>query len=128
MGMAMKFLRYDDAEYGSLYAGAKTNFTPPYLFNTSNWGTCKWKEKCDPCAANIVSIVTGHKYRISWGKTGLDFESMTASIDENWLETDKDIYFVHSFTDVRAKIVVELDGTLIDNNTIPTDPANYMTG
>jgi hypothetical protein len=128
MGMGMKFLRYDDAEYGDLYKDATTNFTPPYLFNQTNWGTNPWKEKKSPGNSNTVAIVTGHKYRVSWGKTGLDFENLNAGLDEHWLETDKSVYFVHNFTDVRAKIEIKLDGQLIENDTIPANPSDYTTG
>lgn len=36
--------------------------------------------------------------------TGLDFETMKYTLSEKWEPTDKDIYFVHNFTDVRAEI------------------------
>jgi hypothetical protein len=33
--------------------------------------------------------------------TGLDFERMRLTMAQRWEETDKSIYFVHNFTDVR---------------------------
>jgi hypothetical protein len=35
----MKILRYDDKEFGDLYANVTTNYTPPYIENKANWGT-----------------------------------------------------------------------------------------
>jgi hypothetical protein len=55
-------------------------------------------------------MVTGHKYKISWGGTGLDFELMNIELSEEWSETDKPIYFVHNFTDVRAEINITVGG------------------
>jgi len=45
-----------------------------------------------------------------------------------WLNTDKPLYFVHNFTDVRAKIDVKFDGgDIIPNNTIENqrDPFSW---
>lgn len=78
--------------------------------------------------SNTISIVTGHKYRIHWGKTGINWEDLSIGIDENWLDTDKDIYFTHNFSDVRAAIDVKINGEIIPNNTIPTDPTKYLAG
>jgi hypothetical protein len=75
--------------------------------------------------ANTIAIVTGHKYRIHWGKTGINFEDLKILIDENWLDTDKDIFFVHNFSDVRALIEVKMNGQIIANDTIPTNPAEF---
>jgi len=78
--------------------------------------------------SNTISIVTGHKYRIHWGKTGINFEDLALLIDENWLDTDKDIFMVHNFSDVRAAIDVKFNGVLVDNNTIATNPAERYVG
>ena len=46
---------------------------------------------------------------------------MKFTLSEEWLQTDKSLYFVHPWIDVRAKIEVRLggkSGDLIDNNTI----------
>jgi hypothetical protein len=47
--------------------------------------------------------VTGKKYKIHW-KNGLDFMSMQVDLGARWVPTDKDVYIIHNFTDVRAKI------------------------
>jgi len=31
-----------------------------------------------------VPFVTGHKYKISWGYTGLDFDQMQVDLSERW--------------------------------------------
>lgn len=63
----MKVMRYDDSITAPWVADIRTNETTPYLVDKNNWGTVAFKEKKDPGNSNIVSIVTGHKYRIHWG-------------------------------------------------------------
>ena len=128
MGMAMKIMRYDDTITKDWVDDIRTNTTTPYLVDQSNYGTGNWKEKKDPGMANTISIVTGHKYRFSFGKTGINFEDMKIYIDENWLESDKSIFMVHNFSDVRAAIVVTANGINITNDTIPASPADYYLG
>jgi hypothetical protein len=72
--------------------------------------------------------VTGHKYKVHWGKTGLDFETLKMTMSQRWEDTDKPVYLVHNFTDVRQAVTVELDGVLIENNTIPTLDSEYQAG
>jgi len=72
--------------------------------------------------------ILGHKYRIHWGQTGIDFEDMKVYISEEYTPTDESLYFVHNFTDVRAAIDVTYNGDLTPNNTIPTNPDDYITG
>lgn len=76
MGMAIKVMRYDDDITSGFHSQIRTNETTPYLVDQSNWGTGNWKEKSSPGMANTIAIVTGHKYRIHWGKTGLNFEDL----------------------------------------------------
>jgi len=123
-------MRYDDSITKDWVNDIRTNETTPYLVDMANWGTGNWKEKSDPGNANTIAIVTGHKYRIHWGKTGLNFENLQIKIDENWLETDKSIFFVHNFSDVRAAIDVKINGEIIPNNTLPntTDESQWYTG
>lgn len=72
-------------------------------------------------------MVTGHKYRVSWG-TGLDFESMRVRMPPTWKSTDKDIHFTHNFTDVRAAIDVKLNGVLVPNNSIAALESDWKMG
>jgi len=53
---------------------------------------------------------------------------MKVLISEEYLPTDKSLYFVHNFTDVRAAIEVRYGDELIPNNTIPTNPDDYVAG
>lgn len=79
-------------------------------------------------------FVTGHKYKISFGATGLDYEELIISNSERWEETDKDIYLVHNWTDVRQQIDFRIgingqtNGWLMPNDTIDADPANWVFG
>jgi len=98
-----------------------------YIKTKSNWATLNWKKNGHPRWSNTGSFIIGHKYRIHWGKTGIDFTSMSVYISEEYTPTDESLFFVHNFTDVRAKITVKHGGT-IPNNTIPANPADYVTG
>ena len=108
--MGLKVLRYDDSMTSAFVNDIRTNTTTPYLFNQSNWGTVLFRPKLKPMSTNTMSIVTGHKYRIHWGKTGLNWEDLRLEIDENWRVDDKGLYLVHNFSDVRAAINITLDG------------------
>ena len=65
-----------------------------------------FKDKQDPGFGWAVAYVTGKKYKVSFGMTGVDYESMRMDLSEKWEETDKPIYLVHNWTDVRAAIDV----------------------
>lgn len=93
--MGFKILRYDDsivAEYGN-----KTE----YLLNKTNYGTMFYKLSGDPSNGWATPFITGHKYKIHFGMTGLDYEQLTIDASERWEESDKSIYLVHNWTDVR---------------------------
>lgn len=53
---------------------------------------------------------------------------MKVYISEEYKPTDKSLYFVHNFTDVRAAIEVRYGSDLIANNTIPANPDDYVAG
>ena len=63
-----------------------------------------FKPKKDPMNGWATPFVTGHKYKIHWGMTGIDFEQMQYSMSERWEVTDQAIYFVHNFSDIRAEV------------------------
>jgi hypothetical protein len=42
----------------------------------TNAGRIEFQEKLDPRNAWTPALVTGHKYKVSWGNTGVDFEKM----------------------------------------------------
>ena len=60
--------------------------------------------KLDPANGWAVPFVTGHKYKIHFGMTGLDYEELTITASERWEEWDKGLYLVHNWTDIRAAI------------------------
>jgi len=121
--MALKVLRYDDShivEYGNV---TYTNL------NKSAHSTIVYKEKSDPGLGWATPFVTGHKYKLHWGMTGLDFEKMAYTMSEKWEPADKSIYFVHNFTDVRAEInfTVSMNGEAAwrrFNDSIPSTDIN----
>jgi hypothetical protein len=75
-----------------------------------------------------VPFVTGHKYKIHWGKVGLDWDGAVADMSERWTEADKSIYLVHNFTDQRAHMDVHFNDVLIKNDTIPKFESQYSPG
>jgi len=96
--MGFKIVRYDDdivADHGN-----KTE----YLANETHYSTMLFKDKSDPANGWATPFVTGHKYKIHFGMTGLDYEELTIDASERWEDWDKSIYFVHNWTDVRMAI------------------------
>lgn len=79
-------------------------------------------------------MITGNKYKISWGMTGVEWEEITMTRAENWNESDHSLHLVHNWTDVRQKIEVNdcSEGSKscleIENNTIPANKADYLLG
>ena len=105
--MGFKILRYDDdvrAEFGdnvtAYLGGNMTNYTSI----KEQHGSMSFKKKLDPRNGWATPFVTGYKYKIHFGLTGLDYEKLTISTSERWEETDKSIYLVHNWTDVRQAI------------------------
>ena len=124
--MDLKLLKIDGTEYN------KTNATAvdEYFGDSSNYGIIPWKPKLDPSNAWAVPIVTGHKYKAHW-QYGLDFELMQLTLSKRWEATDKGIYFVFNFTDVREKVEVITGGDIIENMTLSNKSATphlYQTG
>jgi len=79
-----------------------------------------------PTHAWGVPVVIGHKYKIHWGMTGLDWDNMSIETESRWVENDPSLYFVHNFTDIRAEIDVKLNGgDLIPNLTIGNIAAEW---
>jgi hypothetical protein len=76
-----------------------------------------FRPKINPARAWAFPVVTGHKYKIHWQK-GLDFTKMQIDFSPHWKTTDKDVYFVHNFTDVRAKYDFLTGRDNIKNGTI----------
>ena len=73
-------------------------------------------------------IITGKKYKIHFGQTGLDYEEMRIDLSEKWEETDAPIYFIHNFTDIRAAIdfrVGSKSGYIVPNNSISANKSEW---
>jgi hypothetical protein len=116
----MRILRFDDDLIMSVnkeeYVGDKENYTS-YPWLKSGW---------------TVPFVTGHKYKISWGNNGLDWDKMKVTLSERWTENDQSIYFVHNFTDVREAFDVKVNSMKIDDPPYLNDtilfPKDYQLG
>jgi len=81
-----------------------------YVNNKDNFATVKFKDKFDPKNGWAVPFVTGHKYRFHFGKIGTNFENLKITQSEKWEITDRPVYLVHNFSDVRAAIDVQVNG------------------
>jgi len=81
-----------------------------YIDNKENYATINFKLKQSPSKGWATPFVTGHKYKIHWGKTGLDWDRLTIDVSERWRETDHSIHLFHNFTDKRASYDMWIDG------------------
>lgn len=68
-----------------------------------------------------VPFVTGHKYKISFGNNGLDWDQMSVVLSERWAETDKSVFFVNNFTMTRAKMDVKVNSMKVDSPNFLND-------
>ena len=99
-GMGLKVLQYDDSIINPMNETEKQ----AYIDDRSNYGSFNWKFK--PSKNWAQPFVTGHKYKISWGVVGLDFEQMNFEVAQPYHPDDKSVYLIHNFTDVREGIEV----------------------
>lgn len=123
-GMSMYILPWDDD-----ILAAQSNITE-YRLNFSAHTSMFWKKKQDP-QGWALPWVTGHKYKISFGTTGIDIEKMSVTLSERWEETDKNIIFVHNFTDVREDYIVTAGGESRLNASLPAPVSitdNFLPG
>lgn len=111
--MEMKPLKYDDSIVSAMTATEKE----AYINDTSKYGIVPFKAKLDPTNAWATPFVTGKKYKIHW-RNGLDFTKMQIDLSERWTATDKDLYLIMNFTDVREAVEVKTAGELIPNMTL----------
>ena len=75
--------------------------------------------------------MTGHKYRLHWSISGLDWMKMTMERSEHWQEDDRAIIIVNNFADVRAKIDLKTGPLLHEQNdleSLDVNYANHFTG
>lgn len=82
-GIGLKVLPYDDDILNSfnMTADETTNSTEfdDYIVDRSNYGSFNWKK--NPGKDWSIPFVTGHKYKIHWGLTGVDFETMKVTVN-----------------------------------------------
>ena len=76
------------------------------------------KVSLDPLNSWAVPYVTGHKYKVHW-RYGLDFTRMQMDLSSRWVPTDKNLYLVFNFTDVRQKVeFITANNEVIENMTL----------
>ena len=109
--MELKIVNYDDSKWTT--DAEKVT----YLKNKKNYANILFKKDYETWSA---AFVTGHKYKVHWGHTGIDFEKLQARVSERWEETDKVIHMVHNHTDVRASITVTDSSIGVLMKTIPS--------
>jgi hypothetical protein len=68
-GMGFKVIRWDD----ELFSTGQYNKTL-YRNNKTEHSSFFFKKSLDPSMGWAIPFVTNHKYKISFGMTGLDFE------------------------------------------------------
>ena len=120
----MKILPFDDSIVGSMNNVTKK----AYIDNKDNYSIVPFREDSDPSNAWAMPYITGYKYKIHWFQD-LDFTQMQMTLSPRWEATDKDVYFIFNFTDVRAKVDFIIGNEIIKNETIKsTDPAVLQTG
>jgi hypothetical protein len=97
-GMAMKVIRWDDELFA---ANGEARNKTEYQANKTEHASFFFKKKFDPAMGWAIPFVTNHKYKISFGMTGVDFEQLVMTRSEEWKVDDHAIYLVHNWTDVR---------------------------
>jgi hypothetical protein len=109
----MRILKYDDSIVGSMNNVSKK----AYIDNIAHYTDLEFRLMLKPMSSWAFPVITGRKYKIHW-KDGLDFTSMRVDLGATWKPTDKDVYIIHNFTDVRAKIDFLTGGDNIKNGTL----------
>jgi len=66
----MFVLRYDDTIL------AKQKSKEAYELDRANYGKIYYKADRDPKDSWTFPVVTGHKYKVHWASTGVDFDRM----------------------------------------------------
>jgi len=113
---AFRILKYDDNLY-------EMNLDKTaYLGSLDNYSSIPWLK-----VGWTIPFVTGHKYKIHWGTVGLDWDQARITLSERWAESDKHVYFVHNFTDVRQKYDVKVNSMAIDSANFLNDTIKDKT-
>lgn len=74
----MFVLRYDDTIL------AKQPNKTAYELDRANYGKIFFKPKRNPANSWTFPVVTGHKYKVHWANTGVDFDRMQIDQSERW--------------------------------------------
>lgn len=101
MGQEIKIALWDD----SIFSGMTDEEKQAYQDDGDNYSAIKFDDMGQPDGGWHVPFVTGHKYKVSWGASGLDFEEMWVYVEQNWESGDEPIHFVHNHTDIRFSII-----------------------
>lgn len=124
MGMGFRIKSWDD----EIILGMTDEELTAYVDNKTDYGMAYFKESLKPMNSWTIGYVTGYKYKIHWGQTGLDWDSMSMYVTETYETTDLPIYFVHNHTEARELISLKVDGVEMPNDTIPANKADYRPG
>lgn len=123
-GMGFRVKNWDDDIINAMTPEQLTE----YIDDKADYGMVYFKPFENPGNSWTIGYVTGHKYKIHWGQTGLDWDSMTMTLSEMWEPEDKPIYLVHNHTEPRQAITLKVDGVAMDNDTIASNPDDYTPG
>lgn len=102
--MGFKIVPYDDAMFSDKTGIQPSALEKTFLANKTKTGTIMYL----PSKDWATPIVTGHKYKVHWGQSGIDWTAMSLTMSERWRETDKGIYLVHNYSDVRSNYTVNV--------------------
>lgn len=83
-----------------------------YEEDEDNFTQEKFDDMGTPGSGWHMPFVTGHRYKVSWGASGLDFETIQVKVEYNWEDGDSPIEIVHNHTDTR----VYVNATTYDHN------------
>jgi len=89
VGMPMKILKFDDE-----FLGSDDDELEEYLEDEENYTDWDFKPKERPVNSWTTAYLTGHKYKIHIGDSGIDVDSIKVQVSERWESTDEPIYFV----------------------------------
>lgn len=111
--MELKVIKIDESIVGSM---SETDLAT-YYEDTDEYSVIPFKPKLDPINGWAVPFVTNHRYKLHW-RYGIDFTQMRFDLSSRWTTTDKNLYLVHNFTDIRAQVEFKTAGLTIENGTL----------
>ena len=87
----------------------------------ANYGKIKFKPRRSPDDSWTLPFVTGHKYKIHWSSSGVDFEQMQIDLSERWQPTDRSVYLIMNYTDVRASMKVSVGEVSAESDSLTSE-------